>query len=63
MVISKFFKKTCPICSTKVDKLNNEIRLKTADGGHSVYVCDNCSNFFEDSAEVLKRKKQDDEAL
>ena len=60
MVLSNFFKKKCPTCSAKVDKLNNELRLKTAEGSHSVYVCDNCADFFEDSGEVLKRKKQDD---
>ncbi len=63
MVISRFFKKKCPTCDSKVDKLTTEIRLKTVDGTHSVYVCDNCANFFEDSAEILKRKKHDEDTI
>lgn len=63
MVLEKFFKKKCPVCSAKVDALKTEIRLKAGDGSHSVFVCDNCANFFEDSAEVLKRKKQDDDSV
>lgn len=62
-MLDRFFKKTCPACQNKVEKLNNELRLKTSEGTHSIYVCDNCSNFFEDSAEVLKRKKNDKESI
>lgn len=61
MSISRFFKKNCPVCDSKVDKLENAIRLKASDGTHTVYVCDNCACFFEDSAEIQRKQDENDE--
>lgn len=56
-MLDKFFKKKCPLCDKKVDKLPHEIRMNTTEGEHSVYVCEECADFFDKSSEVLKRKE------
>lgn len=55
-MLNKFFKKKCPTCDNKVDSLPHEIKMNTSDGEYSIYVCDNCANFFDKSAEVLKKR-------
>jgi len=60
-------KKECPICQAKrpyAEKFH-ELRLNTADGTHDVLICQECTRFFEKSAEVLNGKKDenDDDAV
>ena len=50
----------CNICST--NQLPDEpaiLRLKVLDGTAEVRVCDECADFFDKSAEVLKGKKNE----
>ena len=57
-------RKKCKVCDGKIkSKEPAIIRLETADGIHEINVCDECSRFFEKSAEVIQggRKKEPEE--
>lgn len=56
-MLNRFFKKKCPLCDSKVDALPHEIKVNTTEGAHSVYVCDDCADFFDKSSDILKRKR------
>jgi hypothetical protein len=57
MVVKSWFKKVkCPVCSEKQQQLAHELRLDTAEGPHSIYVCDTCADFFDKSAEILQKR-------
>ena len=56
MMKSWFKKVKCPVCLTKHKELKNELRLDTVEGVHSMFICDDCSEFFDKSAEVLKKR-------
>ena len=51
-------KKTCPICRDKytLDETFHELRLQTGDGMTILEICKTCADFFDKSADVLKRK-------
>ena len=57
-----FFKKNiCPVCDIKTkETLVAELRLETSEGLHILKVCKDCSDFFEKSAEVLSKGKDDE---
>lgn len=58
MGLKDFLKKRCPVCNSKVDKLDNAITLKSSEGTHEIFICNNCADFFEDSSEVLRKRKR-----
>lgn len=44
------------MCEVKRKELKHELRLDTTEGPHSIFVCDECANFLDKSAEVLKKR-------
>lgn len=61
MAVKSWYKKVkCPVCETKHEVLKHELRLDTSEGVHSVFVCDTCADFFDKSAEVLKKRNTKD---
>jgi hypothetical protein len=61
--VKSWFKKVkCPVCQEKKDSLSNELRLDTSEGILQLFVCNECADFFDKSAEVLaKRNPAEDE--
>lgn len=55
-----WYKKKCPVCEQKYPKSTefHELRLQTADGLHTLEICETCSDFLDQSAEVLNRGKR-----
>lgn len=56
------WKKKCPVCEDKYPKATpfHELRLQTADGVHSLEICEKCADFFDKSAEVIMKGRQDE---
>lgn len=54
--LKRFFRKKCPTCNEKVGSLPYEIKMNVVEGEYSVYVCDKCAEFWEDSAKVFERR-------
>lgn len=54
----------CKICKAKIKKDNfGTLVLQTAEGEHEIKVCRTCSDFFNESAEVIQKQgfiKEDD---
>lgn len=59
MAVKKF---KCKSCGKKFpDTMGPHIlRLETADGLHEMRICDNCSAFWDLSAEVINKGRSDD---
>jgi hypothetical protein len=53
--------KKCGVCSTKLKKDKvNELRLNTVDAGDiAIEICDECADFFDKSADLLRAKKDE----
>lgn len=58
-------KKKCPVCEEKYPLTENfhELRLNTSDGVHSLEICEKCADFFDKSAEVIMKGRQEDGSL
>lgn len=63
MMKSWFKKVKCPGCGKKQKELRHELRLDTAEGVHSIFICDECSRFLDKSAEVLKRRRKNADSM
>jgi len=52
-------KKSCPVCNDNypLEETFHELRLQSKDGVNSLEICNNCADFFDKSAEVLKGKR------
>jgi hypothetical protein len=57
--------KTCAICEEKYLKIEpfHEMRLDTDDGPVSLEICENCADFFDKSAEVIMKGRQQDDTV
>lgn len=54
----------CHICS--INQMSDEpaiVRLKVQDGMVEMTVCDECADFFDQTAEVLLRGRKNDESV
>lgn len=58
-----FAKKKCKACKKKLRKNDEtaDLRLETGEGVHTMEICLECAEFFDKSAEVLVRRKKDEE--
>lgn len=54
--------KNCAVCETKYLKSVpfHEMRLNTDDGVVSLEICEKCADFFDKSAEVIMKGRQQD---
>lgn len=57
--------KTCAVCEDKYLKSVpfHEMRLDTDDGPVSLEICENCADFFDKSAEVIMKGRQQDDTV
>ena len=55
--------KRCAVCEEKYHKSVpfHEMRLSTDDGVVSLEICEKCADFFDKSAEVIMKGRQEDE--
>lgn len=61
--MSWFAKKKCKSCKKKLRKNDEtaDLRLETAEGFHTIEICLECAEFFDKSAEVLTRRRPEEE--
>lgn len=57
--------KKCKLCKKKLPKVKDsaKMQLETADGTHTIEICDECEEFWNLSEEILNRDRKDDEPL
>ena len=57
--------KRCAVCEEKYHKSVpfHEMRLNTDDGPVSLEICENCADFFDKSAEVIMKGRQQDDTV
>ena len=60
MIFAK--KKKCRICDVKYpeDAAFHEMRIGTVDGTITLEICDECANFFDKSADVLRKRRKNE---
>lgn len=58
----KWWKNKCKMCQTRYDGDGAEVQINTSEGLLTIRICDNCADFLDDSADMMRRKK-DDESL
>lgn len=54
--------KKCKCCRKKLKRkeTTHEIRMETAEGPHSLEVCEDCARFWDMSTDVLNRRVDDE---
>jgi hypothetical protein len=57
--------KRCAVCEEKYHKSVpfHEMRLSTDDGVVSLEICEKCADFFDKSAEVIMKGRQQDDTV
>lgn len=57
--------KTCAVCEDKYPKSTpfHEMRMKTDEGTVSLEICENCADFFDKSADVIMKGRNQDEPI
>lgn len=57
--------KTCAVCEDKYPKSEpfHEMRISTDDGVVSLEICEKCADFFDKSAEVIMKGRQQDDSI
>lgn len=57
--------KTCAVCGDKYPKSTpfHEMRMKTDEGTVSLEICENCADFFDKSADVIMKGRNQDEPI
>jgi hypothetical protein len=57
--------KRCSVCDEKYHKSVpfHEMRLSTDDGVVSLEICEKCADFFDKSAEVIMKGRQQDDTV
>ena len=57
--------KRCDVCDEKYHKSApfHEMRLNTDDGVVSLEICEKCADFFDKSAEVIMKGRQQDDTV
>lgn len=49
----------CKVCNKKIIGNIHEIRLQTYNGILELKICDKCADFFDKSAEILRKHARD----
>lgn len=51
----------CKLCKTKLPKIGDvaSVRIDTADGLYEIEICDSCADFFDDSADIMRKKENE----